>query len=143
MATKKAAAAASRAPMSDEHKEAISQGRQEVENIRPYLDALRATSGPKPRGRKANPEKRLAEVDAALEGASSDDVMRVLVLRQERRDLLEKLAASAINELDLEALAANFVKFAAAYSERKGIAYPVWREMGVPIAMLKEAGITK
>lgn len=129
--------------MSDEQKEAISLARQEASHIRPYLDALRATSGPKTRGRKANLPQRLEDIEAALENAQTDDVMRVLVLRQERRDLLERIAIESMTEIDVEALAEDFVKFAAQYAERKGIAYAVWREMGVPAVVLKEAGITK
>ena len=31
----------------------------------------------------------------------------------------------------------------AAYSERKGISYAAWREIGVPAAVLKRAGISR
>ena len=34
-----------------------------------------------------------------------------------------------------------FVEAAAPYGERKGISYKAWREVGVPAAVLKRAGI--
>jgi hypothetical protein len=42
---------------------------------------------------------------------------------------------------DQEALAADFVKHARAYSDRKGISYATWREFGVPADVLRKAGI--
>jgi hypothetical protein len=43
----------------------------------------------------------------------------------------------------LEAAEAAFVAVAAAFGARKGIGYRAWREMGVPAATLKQAGIRR
>jgi hypothetical protein len=43
--------------------------------------------------------------------------------------------------VDLSALEREFAKVAQAYSQRKGISYAAWRELGVPADVLKRAGI--
>jgi hypothetical protein len=43
--------------------------------------------------------------------------------------------------VDLSALERDFVAVANAYGNRQGITYQVWRETGVPAAVLKKAGI--
>ena len=45
--------------------------------------------------------------------------------------------------VDMEAIEAAFVKVAAAYSDRQGISYSSWREVGVPASVLKRAGISR
>lgn len=42
---------------------------------------------------------------------------------------------------DPKPLVDKFVQYASTFSERNKITYPVWREMGVPPKVLKEAGI--
>lgn len=126
--------------MSDEHKAALAEGRAQGRAIRSYLDALDAHK-PK-RGRKRTPEsikKRLA----ALEGdiATADPLRRVQLI-QERMDLEHELAASEVT-LDLAGLEAGFIASAKEYSERKQISYAAWRELGVPAAVLKSAGISR
>ena len=37
----------------------------------------------------------------------------------------------------------RFVKVARSYSERQGITYTTWREIGVDAAVLSKAGITR
>jgi hypothetical protein len=37
---------------------------------------------------------------------------------------------------------AEFIRVASDYSRREGISYPAWREVGVPVDVLKAAGIT-
>ena len=64
--------------MSDEHKQALAQGRMESKVVRDYLEALRSAK-PK-RGRKRSPEsiqKRLAKIETEL--ASADPLTRVWV----------------------------------------------------------------
>jgi hypothetical protein len=46
-------------------------------------------------------------------------------------------------KVDLSALEAAFVKTAGAYSDRKGISYAAWRELGVPADVLKRANISR
>jgi hypothetical protein len=47
------------------------------------------------------------------------------------------------SKVDLAQLEKDFVKAAAPYSERKGISYSAWREVGVPAAVLDKAGIAR
>jgi hypothetical protein len=129
-----------RTPMSNEHKAALAEGREQGRAVRRYLEALEAH---KPRrGRKRSPEsmkKRLAGVEAEI--ASADPLKR-LHLVQERLDLQTALEASQSN-VDVAQLEKAFVKAAAPYSERKGISYSAWRELGVPTAVLDKAGIVR
>jgi hypothetical protein len=129
-----------RTPMSTEHKAALAEGREQGRAVRRYLEALEAS---KPRrGRKRSPDslkKRLATIDSEL--ASADPLKRVHLL-QERSDLQDALESSKSN-VDLDKLEKAFVKSAAPYSERKGITYATWREVGVPAAVLTKAGISR
>ena len=68
--------------------------------------------------------------------------MARLALVQERMDLDAALAA-AETTVDLTALEDGFVEAAAGYGERKGISYAAWREVGVPAAVLKRAGVSR
>ena len=137
---KKSAAPAEKAPrsMSDAHKEALAEGREQGRAVRRYLEALEAN---KPRrGRKRTPEgiqRRLAAIEERL--ASADALSR-LHLAQERMDLEAELVASS-DGVDLGALEAAFVKAAGPYSQRKGIGYEAWRAAGVEPRVLKAAGI--
>ncbi|HET8618388.1 MAG TPA: hypothetical protein VFM27_05495 [Acidimicrobiales bacterium] len=129
-----------RTPMSNEHKAALAEGRDQGRAVRRYLEALEAH---KPRrGRKRTSEsmkKRLAAVEAEI--ASADPLKR-LHLVQERNDLEAALEASE-SKVDLDQIEKDFVTSAAPYSERKGISYSAWRELGVPAAVLEKAGITR
>jgi hypothetical protein len=127
-------------PMSTEHKAALAQGRAEGKAVRDYLDALRANK-PK-RGRKRTPDsikKRLAAIDVQLPDA---DPLSELRLVQERRDLEAELQSMG-EAVDLSAIEVSFVKVAKSYSERQGISYAAWREVGVEASVLKKAGISR
>jgi len=135
MATKR-----TRTPMSDEHKAALAEGRNQGRSVRRYLEALDAHK-PK-RGRKRTPEsmqKRLDRIDIELVSA---DPLKRLQLIQERLDLKVELDATS-EKVDLTGLEKEFVAAAAAYSARKGISYAAWRELGVEPAVLKRAGIRR
>jgi hypothetical protein len=124
--------------MSAEHKAALARGRSEGKAVRDYLDALRANK-PK-RGRKRTPDsikKRLTSIDTQLKDA---DPLTELRLVQERRDLENELL-SMDSAVDLSAIESSFVKVAQSYSERQGISYAAWREVGVEASVLKKAGI--
>lgn len=126
--------------MSDAHKAALAEGRTQGRSVRRYLEALDAHR-PK-RGRKRTPDsiqKRLDRIDAEIADA---DPLKRLQLIQERLDLETELAASE-NRVDLDALEGEFIEAARGYSERKGISYQAWRELGVSAATLKAAGITR
>jgi hypothetical protein len=127
-------------PMSAQHKAALVAGREEGRAVRAYLEALESHQ-PK-RGRKRSPDRiksRLAEIDGSLQEA--DPLKRVLLL-QERLDLTDELDRLS-NTDDLADLEDGFVKVAASYSERKHISFAAWREVGVPVATLGQAGITR
>ena len=68
--------------------------------------------------------------------------MKRLELAQERMDLSTELSNMQA-PVDLTALEDDFVAAAKAYGERKGISYAAWREVGVPAAVLKRAGISR
>lgn len=136
MATKRGA----KSPMSSEHKAALARGRAEGRAVRSYLDALRANK-PK-RGRKRTPDsikKRLAAIDAEL---ASADALNELRLVQERRDLQRELETMD-SGVDLASLEQGFVDVARSYSERQGIDYASWREVGISAAVLKRAGVPR
>ena len=124
--------------MSDSHKEALAEGREQGRAVRNYLEALEAHR-PK-RGRKRTAEsvrKQLETVESRL--ADADPLTRV-VLIQQRMDLEQELAAKS-ETVDLTALETEFCKVAKGYGARKGISYAAWREAGVDAAVLKKAGI--
>lgn len=126
--------------VSEQQKAAMALGRNESRIIANYLNAL-AAHAPK-RGRKRTPEsirKRLAAIEAQL--ATASPIIRVSLI-QERMDLTEELRALE-ERFDLSALEEGFVASARAYSERKGITYAAWRELGVHPSVLKRAGIAR
>ena len=124
--------------MTDEHKAALAEGREQGRAVRRYLEAIEAH---KPRrGRKRSTdsmERRLAAIEEEL--AEADPLNRVH-LSQERIDLQRQLAAGTEN-VDIEGLEAEFVAAAGPYSDRKGISYDAWRAVGVEARVLKAAGI--
>ena len=126
--------------MSDDHKAALAEGRNQGRAVRRYLEALEAHK-PK-RGRKRTPEsmqKRIDKIDAELDGA---EPLKRVQLIQERLDLTAELG-SAGTSVDLTNLEQGFIDAAAAYSARKGISYAAWRQLGVEAAVLKRAGIRR
>jgi hypothetical protein len=129
-----------RTPMSDEHKTALAEGRDQGRAVRRYLEAIEAN---KPRrGRRRSPEsitKRLEAIETDLPTANP---LKRLHLIQERLDLQAALEASEAGT-DIADLEAQFVAVAASYGERKGITYSAWRELGVPAPVLTQAGITR
>jgi hypothetical protein len=126
--------------MSDSHKAALAEGREQGRAVRRYLEALELHR-PK-RGRKRTQEsieKRLAMIEEIL--PTADPLSRVQLV-QERMDLTQSLAASD-NAVDMAALEEGFVAAAGPYGRRKGITYAAWREAGVDTAILRRAGISR
>lgn len=124
--------------MSDEHKAALAEGREHGRIVRNYLDAL-VSHKPK-RGRKRSPEtiqRRLEEISYSYDDA---DPLVKLHLAQERMDLTAELEAVDVS-FDISELEEQFIAVAAAYSERKGLTYDAWREVGVEPRVLKAAGV--
>jgi hypothetical protein len=126
--------------MSESHKAALAEGREQGRAVRRYLEALEAHK-PK-RGRKRTSEsvqKRLVAIEDKL--ADADPLSR-LQLVQERLNLQRELAA-ADNSIDLSTLEDEFVAAAGPYGQRKGISYAAWREAGVDPSVLRKAGIRR
>jgi uncharacterized protein YicC (UPF0701 family) len=133
MATKKS-------QMTEDHKQALAVGRAEGRMVRAYLEALES-SKPK-RGRKRTKDsiaRRLERIDVELEEA---DPLKRLQLTQERLDLQEEMEHMD-SGVDLDRLESDFTDVAKGYAERKGISYSAFREIGVPAAVLKKAGISR
>ena len=124
--------------MSNAHKKALANGRNEGRIIREYLEIVEATK-PK-RGRRRTPEsitKRLSVITVELKTA--DPVTKVRLI-QERMNLRNELA-SMKTKTEISAAEARFIKVAKSFSERNDITYDAWREFGVTPAVLKRAGI--
>lgn len=121
-----------------EHKAAMIQGRTETRVVRQYLEALEGVRQSRGgRRSKETLQKKLVAVEQELE--SADPVGR-LHLIQERIDLQRAIEA-AEQSVDINELESAFVDIAASYSERKGISYQAWREVGVPPKVLHAAGV--
>ncbi len=132
--------AATKTAMTNEHKDALAQGRREGAAVRRYLEAIAANRGK--RGRKRTPasvERRISAINTELEGT---DALDSLLLRQERKDLEAELKRLQSSQ-DVKKLEKDFVSAAKGYGERKGIDYSTWREAGVAPAVLTKAGIKR
>ena len=125
--------------MTDEHKAALAQGRRESRAIKAYLEAL----GSRRPGRPVTTEslrERIESIDSRLE--TEEDPLKLLELRQERLDA-ERTLKDVESREDMDELEKAFIESARSYSERKGISYTAWRQVGVPARVLKEAGIAR
>ena len=128
-------------PMSEEHKAALAQGRRESRAIKAYLEALRSRRP----GRPVTAEsvrKRIEAINERLE--TEEDPLKQV----EPKVVQSALDAEAIlkeveSKEDLEELEKAFIEAAKSYSERKGISYTAWRQVGVPARVLKAAGIPR
>lgn len=128
------------ATMSQEQKDAMAQGRREARAVRNYLDALERG---RKRGPKVTPEKLRERIRSAQEAIESEaDPQSRLELIQQRMDDQARLEEVADQD-SLDDLEPAFVEVAASYSERKGISYAAWRELGIPAKVLREAGISR
>jgi hypothetical protein len=126
--------------MSDEHKEALARGRSQARAVKNYLRAIETE---RKRGPKTSPDKLQARIDAANQQIEQEpDAAKRLELIQQRLDDEETLATLG-DEPDVESLEDAFVDAAKGYSERKGISYTAWRELGVPAAVLRRAGVPR
>jgi hypothetical protein len=126
--------------MSNEHKAALAQGREEGLAVRRYLEALESAK-PK-RGRKRTPasiDKRLAQIEAQM--ASAAPLAR-LQLREQKKSLEDERGRTG-EVHDLSGLEKQFIRVAKSYSARKGISYGTWRDSGVSAAVLQKAGVTR
>ncbi|HEV8063680.1 MAG TPA: hypothetical protein VGP46_02555, partial [Acidimicrobiales bacterium] len=126
--------------LTETHKDALAAGRRQGNVVRRYLEALEQN---KPRrGRQVSRESLQArhdEIEAKL--VSANPLQRAHMI-QERYNLEKRLEAGDDGvEVDLEELEAGFIAVAAEYSDRKGLEYKTWRDVGVPADVLQKAGI--
>ena len=127
-------------PMSDSHKAALAQGREEGRVVRRYLEALESSKPKRGRKRTADSiQKRLAAIEDRL--LDADQLTRLNLIEERRR--LEEELSQADDTTDLAALEKDFVKVARSYGERKGITYSSWRAVGVSAATLQQAKIAR
>ena len=124
--------------LSPTHKEAIAVGRVEALVVQRYLESL-AENRPRPgRPRGLGHEQRLAEVEGQLAASAGIEKLRLV---QERLDL--QAALSAANPQSQAKAEDEFVAVAAAFSLRRGISRAAWRELGVPVSVLRRANIVR
>jgi hypothetical protein len=126
--------------MSDTHKAALAEGREQGRAVRRYLEAIEAHK-PK-RGRKRTTESMQRRLSTIEEQLANADPLTRLHLVQERMDLQRELSTSD-NGVDLQELEDAFVAAAEPYGRRKGITYSAWREAGVDPSVLRKAGIRR
>lgn len=126
--------------MTDEHKAALAEGRAQGRAVRHYLEALERNKPRRGRRRTtAGIKKRLDAIEVEINDA---DPLKRVQLIQERMDLLEELETTTAT-VDIDGLEKAFISNAADYSQRKGISYAAWRELGVPATVLRSAGISR
>jgi len=126
--------------MSADHKAAIAAARIETSAVRSYLEGLEANQ-PR-RGRPRDPESIRRRIQEINEQVADAPPLQRLSLIQRRFDLEAELG-SLDSGSDLSELEVAFVKYAAAYSNRKGISYSAWRAIGVEPRVLVDAGISR
>jgi len=127
--------------MTEAHKKAIADSRNQARTVEMYLLVLNDNS-------TGNKGRRLSQSDMKKELAIIDSKIRsrkispleMLKLTQKAMDLRASIAASESNNVVKE-LEKAFVKVGAAYSARHGIKAQAWRQVGVPASVLKAAGI--
>jgi len=101
--------------------------------VKRYLDSLETG------GRRVNPDKisaRIRKLDSKLSNESSS--LRRLDLMQSRIELEAQLGDATSEDVE-----SDFVKVAAAFSQRKKVGYKAWRAMGVTPGVLQKAGILR
>lgn len=129
-----------KSPMTDQHKAALAKGRAEGRAVRDYLESLRAN---KPRrGRRRTKDSIAKRLDAINGELTTADPLTELKLLQERKNLEAEMATKSTVS-DHAALEEAFVKVARSYSERQGISYSTWRDVGVDASVLNRAGISR
>jgi hypothetical protein len=113
-------------------------GREQGAIIQKYLEAL-DTVAPQ-HGPRRDPERiarQLVKIDKQLLTASK---LAAVSLLQDRINLL-KARDQIASANALEDLEADFIEVVKPYSDRRGISYSAWREIGVSKEALIKAGI--
>ena len=125
--------------MTAEHKAALAEGRAQARAIKAYLEALSNRRPGRP-VTKDSLTKKVASLEAKIDNEA--DPLKRVELVQQRLDAERQL--STIGEgADFAKLEEDFVRYAPAYSDRKGISYSAWRESGISADVLRRAGIAR
>ena len=108
--------------------------------VRRYLSAIEVSRpGRATRRAQEAVTSRIAKVDELL--VSADPLARVH-LTQERIELqTEQVRLGNGSQVDLDQLERDFVRVARSYSDRHGLTYAAWRQVGVATDVLDRAGI--
>lgn len=120
----------------------MAAGREAGRAVNSYLHALEENR-PK-RGRKvskADLEKRLVEARQRADEAVGTARLLSLQLVEDLESRIKALSSATTD--NLAELEDGFAKAAKAYGEAKGISYATWRSVGVPVELLKRAGISR
>ncbi len=127
-----------RQPFSSEQSEPLSDGREQSKIVRRYLEAIELS---KPRrGRKRTLESITRQLNSIDTSIKNTHPLNRLHLTQKKIELTQELERMK-NSPDLGELENQFVTIAMDYSQRKGISFPAWKELGVSSEVLARAGI--
>ena len=126
--------------MTPEHKKALAEGRAQGRAVRKYLESLDAHHS---RGGRRTPDAVISRLEKIEEEIGCENPLKRLELAQERLELQTWLEAQKSEKTDTQDLEQAFIEAAKPYSDRKGITYQAWRELGVKPAVLKAAGISR
>lgn len=123
--------------MSKEHKDALAEGRRQSRAIKAYLSTLKSKRPGRPVTTDSL-QSRLDRIKKQIE--ETTDPLDSVNLMQTKLDVEAQMARMGGSQSSDE-LEKGFIEYAKGYSERKGISYTAWRQVGVPAAVLREAGI--
>lgn len=126
--------------MSADHKAALAKGRAQAKAVRNYLQMLEQDARRSSNVSADQLNSRIREVESQIR--SEKDPIKRVELIQRRLDL-EAQWNSAKTSPDPQQLEDEFVRAVKEYSERKGISYAAWRELGVPAGTLRAAGVPR
>ena len=126
--------------VSEEVKTARARGQAQGRTVSSYLNALDSIK-PK-RGRQRSAERMQARVAELPDEIAQAKPLKRVHLIQELMDLEAELAKEE-ETVDISGAESEFIAIAAEYSQRKGISYAAWREVGVPASVLKAAGVAR
>lgn len=130
----------SKRTMSEEHKQALAEGRKQGKIVANYLAAIRKTK--KKRGRQVTAETlnaRLAKARADLETASPIEQLKLTQMISDTEAKLANLEVAPA--VDIEALEKEFIRVGKSYAESQGIVRATFVKIGVEKRVLEAAGI--
>lgn len=110
----------------------------EARKVKDYLSALEKSAKLDHRKSPRKAEAQLLRIEAELQSEDLDPLRRVRLV-QRRMTLKDHLEGRG--RPDPSVFEDDFIKAVPGYSERHNISYEAWREVGVPAAVLRRAGI--